>query len=332
MRIPLIPLLMVVTVAPATLIDARRHSISSIEEDPNPNGMEESTTSLRPAKASRSALGKLTTRFTNLRDSVTSATSVPSATENTIWTSQSDYAYDTRLLYKRRITTLYISITNLKSYIEINYSGFRKIIKKYDKVTFSELKDHYLHNVVEVAAPFTPASKDKLNDAINRLIELYSKCVARGDKVLARQQLRLHQRENIAWERDTVWRQMIGRERRGEGDTMDTAGATLVQEPEAALVDIRTPVGKFKITKRKIFKVISVIVFIILLNLQIVEGQEANRCFAILSFCTILWATEVGLLFPYLHTLNSIETGYSIIRHVNVRSSAASYVQSHPGL
>jgi phosphate transporter len=52
------------------------------------------------------------------------------AGENSVWTSGSDYAYDTRLLFKRRITTLYISFTNLKSYVEVNYSGFRKILKK----------------------------------------------------------------------------------------------------------------------------------------------------------------------------------------------------------
>ncbi|KAJ3518184.1 hypothetical protein NLJ89_g10 [Agrocybe chaxingu] len=242
---------------PSGLPDAspvlRRQSISSNEDD-GP-GLETSYASLQPPK--RGTLSKLQTKLTNMRDSITSSASA--TVEHTIWTSQSDYAYDTRLLYKRRITTLYISFTNLKSYVEINYSGFRKIIKKYDKVTYSELKDRYLHEVVEVALPFTQTAKDRVNDALNRLHDLYAKCVSRGDKNLARQQLRLHQRENIAWERDTVWRQMIGRERRGEGDTIDTAGATLVQEPEPALVDIPTPVGKFKITKRKILKVVAAI-------------------------------------------------------------------------
>ena len=70
----------------------------------------------------------------NLRESFSSAH------PHTIWTARNDYAYDTRLLFKRRITNLYIQFTNLKSYVEINYSGFRKIIKKYDKVTYSEVR------------------------------------------------------------------------------------------------------------------------------------------------------------------------------------------------
>ncbi|PPQ83985.1 hypothetical protein CVT25_000531, partial [Psilocybe cyanescens] len=263
----------------------RRQSLSSLED------MEDSYLSVRHAKGPKGAVAKLANK---LKDSFVSSSST---TDHTVWTARTDYAYDTRLLYKRRITNLYISFTNLKSYVEVNYSGFRKIIKKYDKVTYSELKDRYLHTVVEVSLPFTQASKDKINDSLNRLLELYTKCVARGDKSIARQQLRLHQRENIAWERDTVWRQMIGRERRGEGATEDAAGATLVHEPEAGIMDIPTPVGMFKITKRKIFKLFALAVFIIMLNIQVVEGLEANRCLAILSFCTVLWATEAIPLF-----------------------------------
>jgi len=265
-------------------------------------------------------LGKITTKLTNFKDGLTS----PSVHEPTIWTSNSDYAYDIRLLYKRRITNLYISLTNLRSYVEINYSGFRKIIKKYDKVTFSELKDKYLYEVVESATPFTQASKDRLKEAINLLTDLYTKCVTRGDGSLSYQQLRLHQRENIAWERDTVWRQMIGRERRGEGDTLDSVGAVLAIPPEPPIVSIPTPVGRFKITKRYVFRVISIVVFVTLLNTTVLEEQEANRCFALLTFCTILWATEVSFFFniAVVRRPTRVYTGNSIICYLDVRSFA----------
>ena len=181
-----------------------------------------------------------------------------------------------------------------KSLINVFHFLLLKLVQyRYDKVTYSELKDRYLHNIVEESPPFAQAAKDRLNYNLSRLLDLYTKCVTRGDNTTARQQLRLHQRENIAWERDTVWRQMIGRQRRGEGDTQGASGATLVQEPESTVVDIPTPVGKFRITKRIISKVVALVVFILLLNVQVVKGEAANRCFAILTFCTILWATEV---------------------------------------
>ncbi|KAG1902987.1 SPX domain-containing protein [Suillus fuscotomentosus] len=71
--------------------------------------------------------------------------------------------------FKRKITNLYITLSSLKSYVEVNYSGFSKILKKYDKVVYGELKDRYMHEVVETSAPFTEESKARMSDAISRL-------------------------------------------------------------------------------------------------------------------------------------------------------------------
>jgi phosphate transporter len=96
-----------------------RTSVSSLEEI-HPEQDDSS-------KPLRGALDKLSTRFNNLRESFTSSHDQ----DNTVWMARSDYAYDVRLLFKRRIRNQYIAFTNLRSYVEINYSGFRKIIKKY---------------------------------------------------------------------------------------------------------------------------------------------------------------------------------------------------------
>lgn len=255
-------------------------------------------------------MGAITARFSNIRDSWNSA----ALDDATVWTARNDYAYDTRVLFKRRITTSYIAFTNLRSYIDINYSGFRKIIKKYDKVTYSELKDKYLHDVVETSTPFSQEDKTKLNDCITRLVELYARCVTQNDKAAAKHQLRFHQRENIAWERDTVWRQMIGQERRGEGSRMDLGGATLVKDPEKPLVNIPTPVGRFKITSKLIWGTIASVAFIVLLNMDIFQAEEAKNCFAILVFCTILWASEAIPLFVTSLSVPALLIALRVIR------------------
>ncbi|EPQ53940.1 SPX-domain-containing protein [Gloeophyllum trabeum ATCC 11539] len=251
----------------------------------------------RCSTPSMSPVGRARRLVTKLKDSITSTTGFPES----VWTSRSNYAMDVRLLFKRRITTLYVSVTSLKSYVEVNYSGFRKILKKYDKVTESELKDQYLREVVEQTPPFTQQSKDTLNDAITRLVNLYAKCVTQGDLRAAQRQLRLYQREHVAWERDTVWKQMIGRARRGRGgiDSGDEfPGAPVLEhEPEKGLLSLPTPVGRIKITKKILSLLIAVAVFITLLDVRTVEGVPANRCFAILIFATIMWATEAIPLF-----------------------------------
>ena len=78
-------------------------------------------------KPTRGALGKLSHTLNNLRESFSSSHDQ----DHSVWTARSDYAYDLRLLFKRRIRILYIAFTNLRSYVEVNFSGFRKIIKKY---------------------------------------------------------------------------------------------------------------------------------------------------------------------------------------------------------
>ncbi|KAJ7765942.1 SPX domain-containing protein [Mycena maculata] len=268
-----------------------RRSISSTSSDGHLESPPVSPTAPF-GKISRLA-NKLTPDF--MRNSV-------SSTHDNVWMSKSDYAYDTRLLFKRRITTLYISVTSLKSYVEVNHSGFRKILKKYDKVTYRELKDAYLHGSVEPAPPFTAASRATLTTLVTRLVDLYAKCVTRGDRGLAKQQLRLHQRENIAWERDTVWRQMIGRERRGDGETLGPAGASLLKEEEEDSKPgmlFQWGPARFRATKKKIALLVAVAIFVALLNTQVVDVDkpEANRCFAVLIFCTVLWATEAIPLF-----------------------------------
>jgi phosphate transporter len=54
---------------------------------------------------------------------------IPGGSE-TIWTSKKNFATDTQLLFKRRITNLYVQVSALRSYTELNYSGFRKVLKK----------------------------------------------------------------------------------------------------------------------------------------------------------------------------------------------------------
>jgi phosphate transporter len=80
---------------------------------------------------SRSPTGRVRVLANKLRSSIASLGSphTPVAGE-TIWTSKKNFATDTQLLFKRRITNLYVQVSALRSYVELNYSGFRKVLKK----------------------------------------------------------------------------------------------------------------------------------------------------------------------------------------------------------
>ncbi|KAG8689433.1 low-affinity phosphate transporter, partial [Ceratobasidium sp. 395] len=270
-------------------------SVASLRTPASDSGAGPRSPSQRRARgASLSMISQKTPLNTIMRLVKPNAHNSPVVGES-IWQLRTPAATDIQMLFKRRITTLYISLTSLKSYVELNYTGFRKILKKYDKITYNELKDDFMHTVVEKALPFTQSSKDRISNAISRTVNLYTKCVTRGDHSAAMRQLRVHQREHIVWERDTVWRQMIGRERRGEG-TDGKVKALGLGHADSHTTPLFTLFG-LKFTKKKAILLLAVLVFMILLNLQMVEGKEANRCLAVLIFATILWATEAIPLF-----------------------------------
>ncbi|QRV89762.1 transport protein [Ceratobasidium sp. AG-Ba] len=253
-------------------------SLASLRAPGSESGTGPRSPSRRRARgASMSVISQKTPLTTILRLVKPNSNTTP-VVGDSVWQLRTPAAVDVQMLFKRRITTLYITLTSLKSYVELNYTGFRKILKKYDKITYNELKDDYMHNVVEKAVPFTQAAKDRVNNAISRTISLYAKC-----------------REHIVWERDTVWRQMIGRERRGEGADGQVK-ALGFGHSDSHTNPIFTLFG-LKFTKRKLYLVLAIVVFVVLLNLSMVEGKEANRCLAILGFATILWATEAIPLF-----------------------------------
>jgi len=194
-----------------------------------------------------------------------------------------------------------------------------------------QLKDRYMHEVVETATPFTQDSKAKISNAIAQLTDLYAKCVTNGDASAAQQQLKLYQREHIAWERNTVWRQMIGQQRRGPVDGLGIlVSATLEQPEENSVIDVPTPLGSLRLTKKRLSLIIAITVLISLLNMNIVAGKEANRCFAILVFSTIMWATEVRSVcwLPFITYLRVL--GDTLVRYVDMRSVPTGLLTGHP--
>lgn len=123
---------------------------------------------------------------------------------------------------------------------------------------------------------------------------------------------------------------MIGRERRGENGI--PLGAPLDTTVEKAF-EVRTRVGRVRLSRRKAWVIVSALVFATLLNVQTVEGEEANRCFAVLVFATFLWATEVRQTFFSLplELMQITPTGDTTIRDFDNGSCVVGLVAGDPG-
>lgn len=224
--------------------------------------------------------------------SVSSARSVSRSSKNI-----SDYT----ITLKRRCIRVYVSLSELRSYLDLNMTGFTKALKKFDKIMRTELRPKYLGDVVQKAYPFMESTEQNVDSRIQEIIKIYSNLVTNGHIHEAEQELKLHLREHIVWERNTVWRDMIHIERESHG--------TKLQVAEKKLQYVRF--GKISIPAvflgANFFKgVIIGIIFLSLLVFPTFESTSQSNCLAVVVVASLLWATETmplfvtSLLVPFL--------------------------------
>lgn len=220
--------------------------------------------------------------------------------------------YNSGITLKKRTISHYVSLCELKSFIQLNKTGFSKALKKYDKTLDRKLKSKYIEKKVNQAHPFQTATVDRIDDSIRRTERVYADIVTKGDVAIARKELRLHLREHVVWERNTVWREMIGIERKAQAANLGTrrtllGGTYAIGDAQKqgdeldieATKEVSTPVGKYTCPRwlfsLTFFTLIGVItVFAVLLSVPFMDSPQQQNCLAMLVFVSLLWATEVG--------------------------------------
>ena len=210
---------------------------------------------------------------------------------------------------KKRTVSLYVSLCELKSFIQLNKTGFSKVLKKYDKTLNRNLKGAYIKEKVTPAYPFKQVTMQHIDENIQNVEKVYADVITKGDVPTARRELRLHLREHVVWERNTVWREMIGIERKAQAANMGLRRTLLGgdkdpklqgdETDEAATKEVDTPIGRYRCPRwlfsSTFFTLIGIIViFVILLVVPIMKKPEQQNCLALLVFVSLLWATEVS--------------------------------------
>ncbi|KAI5291999.1 low-affinity phosphate transporter [Ascosphaera acerosa] len=254
-------------------------------------------------------------------DSDADATSIPLIEESaghTVDPRLSDL-YHRGVILKKRTIEVYVSLCELKSYVLLNKTGFTKALKKFDKTLDRSLKKTYINTTVVEAYPFTDATNSELDARLQDIERMYADFVTKGDRDQARRELRLHLREHVVWERNTVWRQMIAIERKAQAAQMGGRRSILAGDTDPATIqklgdeghDRRNAirVGSYTLPPWLLSSTFSLFLFMVLLVLPIMEQPEQQNCLAVLVFVCLLWATEViplfvtSLLVPFLITI-----------------------------
>ncbi|ORZ39456.1 SPX domain-domain-containing protein [Catenaria anguillulae PL171] len=218
----------------------------------------------------------------------------PTSIPGRIWMRRSMQPDHVRL--GRLAIDTYVSLCDLREYIQLNHTGFAKILKKFAKVTgHASIRADYLARVGQ-AYPFAPETKQFVDEKIGLVERLYAHVMATSDVRAAVAELKANLRQHVAFERNTVWRDMVTRERQhqaiavpkpeGEGgewtlSVPGTAWTLTIPRPPNAAVSL----------------VLGMALFAALLNYRIFETDEQQACFAILISASWLWATEALPLF-----------------------------------
>lgn len=237
--------------------------------------------------------------------------------------------YNSAASLKKRIIAVYVALCGLKSYVQLNKTGFSKALKKYDKIIDRNLRREYINSSVSPAYPFLSSTMENIEGFIRQIETLYAELTTNGDLSLARRELRLHLREHVVWERNTVWREMIGIERKAQAANVGLRQTLLGGDADPALArrqgdeqvaqskQLRTPFGVISAptwlwSANFATLIVVLVVFSVLLSVPIMEKPEQQNCLAMLVFVSLLWATEViplfvtSLFIPFLVVLLGI--------------------------
>lgn len=112
---------------------------------------------------------------------------------------------------KKRLVTSYTQFNELKSYLELNHTGFVKICKKFDKVHHTNLKNNYIDNLHMNSIIFKQATLEQLNECIFQILSMFAN-ICQTTVNQAEDDLKSYLRDHLVWERNTVWKDMMNLE------------------------------------------------------------------------------------------------------------------------
>jgi hypothetical protein len=203
--------------------------------------------------------------------------------------------------FRQRLINLYVLLVEFKDFADLNQTGFRKIIKKFDKVLGRDLKASFIPHVLDKKYPWLSETRARLEQAIHDIEIVYARVACDGNQPIANMELRSNLREHIVWERNTVWRDMIEQERKTQAIKTKQRKVAEAELEVFGERPIHLPfIGEYylpRIPKQAAVAFVCIMIFLLLLAIPIFPTVEQENCFAILIFASMLWATEVMPLF-----------------------------------
>lgn len=206
---------------------------------------------------------------------------------------------------------LYVTMHDLKDFMELNHTGFARIIQKYERYVPKAAAKGLLKTVDLAIPPNEGASFAPLLDEIE---QLYAKRVLANSVQASRAELTGLLRERIVFERSTVWQDMVEMERKVAGVEVLPNEKQVATDPKASAKHhhpkqpIWVRLGKLGLCSLVFFFVLTKVELeagsgkIHLLDahhsvLEVPKGPYAQRAGAVCILAIMFWCMEVIPLF-----------------------------------
>ena len=243
-------------------------------------------------------------------------------------------------ILKQSIVNLYIDLSQLKSFIELNKMGFSKITKKADKVLKLNIKAELIQTgkFYKDTYIFQKDTFTTLSEKISELITFYSIITNQTSDVLeAKEELKSALHDHIVWERSNTWKDMLGlisheaplvSDLQKDDENISLTGKLQLEYftfPLPYSINLKfTTIENVLIPKLfftwKAFKIAFIITVTgILLGIKTFNDPAQHRCMALVECVAFLWASEalplhitaflVPLLVVLFRVLKNSETG-----------------------
>ncbi|PVU98831.1 hypothetical protein BB559_001224 [Furculomyces boomerangus] len=181
---------------------------------------------------------------------------------------------------------LFISVSDLQLYSKLNLTGFNKILKKFDKVTGQSLKETYNEKVLSTAYSFSTLAKSVTNNEISKIITIFTEISGYSSQDEAIEELKASLRDQVVWDRNTVWRDMISMERK--------VGAVEVVHPTVGPSALNK--GQIQNWSKESVQFLYIFLCLMGFTFSLLYSPFADliqqRCWALLVFVSLMWATE----------------------------------------
>lgn len=176
-----------------------------------------------------------------------------------------------KLTLKKRLVQIYTQLSELRDFIELNFTGFSKICKKFDKSLNTHLKASYLEHLRNDTHIFNSRTLSELCNCIEETIVTYAKLSSNilpvtytenSNHVVgnlndnesdletsknlenlvqaAKNELNSHLRDHVVWERNTVWKDMMNMERKSQSVKVHNIGTSREKKEDLEITQYST--------------------------------------------------------------------------------------------